>query len=338
MRRLSAKNSLSDPCLARSLLRLAALCALALLLPLPLRAAAPTLASRAQQCYAAGDLGCVVTLLEKTALPAPDQTPEEGAECLKLLGFSAARLERHDLARRAFAAWTALPGEHRLERESTLPGVFQDYAAALIEGHTKDLDLQPRIGARPELPAPATTAADLPRFAPPTRESRDGARDIAVLAGMDVSSAPNYLPNSALELLGASVGLEVDLGPAWRLGLRTGGLRYVGPHATGYGGTQTFLPYGLLRAGRVLWNNAEHSVELLVGIGGGARGRDGNLDATILVAPALRYTFRPAAGQALTALFVEAGASALLADSFDSVVTCSIGISLRPGSGRVGGP
>jgi len=316
---------------------LAALAALVVAVPSPSLAAAPTLASRAQQCYAAGDLGCVVTLLEATPLPAANQSAADAAECLRLLGFSASRLERHDLARRAFAAWLGLPGEHRLDRSTTAPAVFQDYAAALVDGHAKELDLQPRIGARPELPAPPPSAADLPRFAPPSRADRDSARDFVILAGIDVTTAPNYMPESAQELIGGSIGLEVDAGPAWRLGLRAGGLRYFGPHAALYGGTQTFLPYALLRVGRVLWHAAGQRVEWLLGIGGGARGRDGNLDTAALVSPAFRYTLRPSSGRALTALFVEAGGSALVGDGMESVLSCSIGVSLRPRGADEGG-
>lgn len=339
MKRPSAQNSPHNPYHVRSIgWAGAALCVALLALPSPASAAAPSLVSRAQQCYAAGDLGCVVTLLEGAALPEAEQPAADVAECWRLLGFSAARLDRHDLARRAFAAWIALPGAHRLERATTPPAVFQDYAAALIEGHAKELDLQPRIGARPQLPAPATTAADLPRFAPPLASQRDTANNFTVLAGLDVSTAPNYMPDSVLDLLGGSVGLEIDLDPAWRLGLRAGGLRYVGPHATIYGGTQTFLPYALLRVGRTLWAREGHRAELLLGFGGGARGRDGNLDAAALITPALRYTFRPDAGQALAALFVEASGSAVLADRFDSVLTCSIGVSLKPRRTGVGGP
>ena len=255
-----------------------------------------------------------------------------------MLGFSAARLDRHDLARKTFAVWVAQPGDHRLERATTAPAVYQDYAAALLDTHAKDLDLQPALGPRPQLAAPATTPADLPRFAPPQRAARDTAQDFALLVAADVSTAPGYAPDSALEMLGASMGLEADLSPTWRLGFRAGGLRYAGPHASAYGGTSTYLPYGLLRLGAALWQAPGQSAEVLLGVGGGARVRDGESDGVLIVSPALRYTLRPSGGNAPVALFVEASGGVVVSGGADAQLSCSLGISLRPPRSAVGGP
>lgn len=339
MRKPSAKNF---PRSQRNFRRLgwaaAALCVAVWALPSLAYGQAATLLARVSRCYAGGDLGCVLTLLEGASLPAADQSPADGAECLRMLAFSAARLDRHDLARRSFAAWLAQPGEHRLERATTLPAIYQDYAAALLDTHAKDLDLQPSLGPRPTLSAPATTPADLPRFAPPQRAARDTARDFALLVAADISTAPGYAPDSLLEMLGASIGLEADLSPRWRLGLRAGGLRYAGPHAAIYGGTPTYLPYGLARLGTALWVDSGQSAEVLLGVGGGARVRDGDSDAVLIVAPALRYTWRPSGGSSLIAVFAEISGGVVASSGADALLNCALGVSLKPPRSAVGGP
>lgn len=175
-------------------------------------AAGPALATpkspigAAAKCYAAGDMLCVVTKLKDAPVDAA-----QAAEQQRMLAFAAARMDRHDLARKAFAAWIRLdPIKHRLRRENTPPAVHRDWASAWLDVHRDQLDLQPREPATATpLPAPVT-AGDLPVLAPPSRSHRDRAGDVTI----DIA-ALTFAPS-------ASIGMRVSLvkraGPLfWRI-------------------------------------------------------------------------------------------------------------------------
>lgn len=175
----------------------------------------------AQQCFAASDMACVLRLLEP-----PQSVPESAplparAERLRLLAFACARLDRHGPARGWFAQWLQLDPALRLDRDSTPPLVWQDFAAAWLAVHGADLELQPVVGARPQLAAPKPTPADWPRFAPPPRSPRDQARDFVMHLALTVAADPAHasrLPAHPVSHLGVWWSAQVEPRPWLRAG------------------------------------------------------------------------------------------------------------------------
>jgi hypothetical protein len=275
----------------------------------------------AQVCYGQGDLGCVVQLLETANASAAD-APERW----RLLGFAAARLDRHDLARKAFAEWIALSPTHRLDRTMTPPAIYQDYTAALLERHGAELDLTPRTGDRPQAPVPPTQVVALPKFAPPPRAERDQATDFAFYAGIAVAEYDGIVGANPVDHLGGFLGIEHDVGGRFRLGPQLGVWQYGAPNDVG-GETARLTAFGLMRAGVLLAGGGGHSVEAWLGLGGGYEPDE---DVAGAVAPAVRYTFRPAAGRSKIAVTCEVAAVTLVAgDELRQLFTLGVGVGLR---------
>lgn len=187
----------------------------------PAPAAPPSALVTAQTCYASGDLGCVVRALEHAVVPESD-----AAERWRLLALAASRLDRHDLARAAFAAWIRLDPKHRLERDSTPPGVWLDYTAALLEVRGAELDRTPKLGVDTKVPPPRPTSADLPRAALPAHSGRDKARDFRFLAGVSASAALGQELPAPIDSVGGQLGIELQLSERWWVGPHLSGVRF----------------------------------------------------------------------------------------------------------------
>ncbi|MBI5610502.1 MAG: hypothetical protein HY902_16620 [Deltaproteobacteria bacterium] len=182
--------------------------------------------AQAQKCYVEADLGCALRLLEPD--PAwPDGLPVAvRSERLRLLGFAAARLDQHALARRAFAAWVALAPANRLDRASTPPAIYVDYAAAWADALAPQLERKPQLDQHPPLDPPRPTAADLPRYGPPPRSDRDRARDHRFYLGMTGSVSQAGVPDSPTNQLGGQMAGAFQLRPSWSLGFQLAALRW----------------------------------------------------------------------------------------------------------------
>lgn len=256
---------------------------------------------RAAKCYAATDLLCVVESLRAITY----DSPADAAEGLRLLAFAYARLDRHAEACHTFAHWLMLSPQHRLERATTPPAVFEDYTAALLDVHKDELDLAPQWEQHPVLPAPAVTPSDLPRFAPPAASQRDRADNVAasLLVGgaYDLKEGRQTLP---APLPAAEVGLGLLLGP-WQVGIG-GGMRYAtrvtctssAPPPAGQGfdiavgcsrGMGLVLPFQA-RVSRLFAGDLRHGASLQAGIGGAIETGVTSPVASLGV----RYTWHPA--------------------------------------------
>lgn len=279
--------------------------------------------SVAQACYGRSDFACVIAALEKTAF----DLPADRAEGLRLLAFAAARMDRHDLARKAFAAWIVLSDQHRLDRASTPPNVYQDYAAALLQAHKAELDLTPQLEHQPQLPAPPAKVEDLPHFAPPPRAQRDQARDFGFYFGPAASLI--VLKGSTTEVYGAFVSqfaIDLDLSPQWRLGIATGAV--AGKNVFGF---------AQLRVAHALWLDEEATLDGVVGLGvamGRPRGchadEDCSADPTLpLISPTLRY--RHVAAASTIGWAVELQATTMFdTGSVDIAPTLVLSLAFRP--------
>ena len=239
--------------------------------------------SVAQACYGQSNFACVIQTLEHTAF----EMTADRAEALRLLAFAAARMDRHDLARKAFAAWIALSDQHRLDRASTPPNVYQDYAAALLQAHKAELDLTPQLEHQPQLPAPPAKVEDLPRFPPPARAQRDEARDFGFYFGPAASLI--VLKGSTTEVYAAPAGqfaIDLDLAPQWRLGVAAGAVS-----------GKSVFGFAQLRVAHPLWQSEDAALDAVVGAGvamGRPRGchadEDCGASPTLpLLSPTLRY-------------------------------------------------
>ncbi len=170
-----------------------------------------------QRCYGQQDYPCVIKALAGVSLPA-----DHAQEGLRLLAFAYARLDRHAEARSTFDQWIkAFPDQH-LDKASTPPQVFDDYAAAQLQVHQGELDLTPHLSLQPAAPQLPTNASDLPKFAPPKRSSRDTAQDftlsILALGGYDFHAEEIHVVTGAA--LGVDVGASRVQG-GLRLGIRS---------------------------------------------------------------------------------------------------------------------
>jgi hypothetical protein len=182
--------------------------------------------AQAQKCYVEANLGCCVRMLEPDAAWPATLPVEVRSERLRLLGFSAARLDQHPLARRAFAAWVALAPANRLERASTPPAIYADYAAAWAEALAPQLDRQPHLDQHLPLDAPKPTAADLPRYAPPATSGRDQARDHRFYMGLTAAVSRDGGLSSPIDQLGAQMAGAFDRGARWTFGFQLAALRW----------------------------------------------------------------------------------------------------------------
>lgn len=154
-------------------------CATIALASTALAARGATPVDKAAMCYGRGDMPCVLKLL-RGAQPQAAQA----AEHWRMLAMAAARLDQHRVARDAFGRWIQLdPRGHRLEKSTSAPVIYRDWAAAWLHVHRASLDMSPR---RPPPPAPlptAVTVGELPRFVPPPRSQRDAADDTVFSIG-----------------------------------------------------------------------------------------------------------------------------------------------------------
>lgn len=190
----------------------------------PKQAAAAVVVSpvaAAQTCYGQADYGCVVRLLETAVVP-----EGERSEQLRLLALAASRLDRHDLARQAFADWIRRDRRHRLDKNAVPPGVWQDYAAALVTVLGSELERTPQLTVDPTVPPVRPTARDLPRAPLPALSSRDRARDFRFVAGLHGSWVPGQAAVSPLDHLGGLLGIEIEAHKRVWIGARLAGLRF----------------------------------------------------------------------------------------------------------------
>ena len=299
--------------------RVAALGLLAIWLVAPAASAKPAASAlrAAAKCYAAGDMLCVIERLDDTATP-PD--PKAAAEHHRLLALAAARMDRHGLARRAFAAWIRLdPERHRLARGSVSEAVRRDWAAAWLVVHGKKLDLEPREPPAPApLPAPVT-AGDLPAFPPPPRSDRDKASGVR-------------LDLFATALLDGAVGTGLGgdsplLGGGIAIGLPARGRLRLAIVAQGFGalqGEDGLVGGGFsLRARVALWQGGVAGVDAIVSGGALTVGRVSGIDAVPVAEAGARFRYRLT--RAL-AFFADAGFS------LPGLPTLRLGVTMLPGS------
>ncbi len=218
----------------------------------------------AQRCYGAGDFGCVVRTLSPNEAVADSAPLADRAERWRMLAFAAARLDRHDLAQHAFVHWLQLDPSHHLDRASTPPVVWQDYAAAWLQVRGGDLDLRPVVPDHPQLQAPVLTPRDWPKFAPPPRSNRDQARDFVFELG-PVLTVPAATPVQAVrrmpDHLGVAVGLAVQPWQDWRLGAHLQATRWYADSHSRIRGEVT------ARVGWTLWQRQASRLELIGGAG-----------------------------------------------------------------------
>ena len=293
----------------------------------------------AERCYGQADMGCVVRTLE--AVDPPATATATASDHWRLLGFAAARLDRHPLARKAFRAWIGLRPGNRLAASDTPPIVYEDYVAALLVAHSADLDLDGRLAWRPVLPAPAVTATDLPVPAPPAPAPRDRAGDIVLSIGVPVVWPLRSVDRAAYAAnFGLGLALESTVTSSLRLGIDLRGLRL--EPAAGQG-QALLLPLGGVRATWIATGGdwGELGTSLVVG-GGAAIPTSGESALLGQVAPSLRYAWpggdrifgrRDAAPMAS---FVELGYALLIATGGGTshLALISVGLELRPGAGQ----
>lgn len=282
--------------------------------------APPSVIQRAQQLHSLGDLGGVVRLLEAdAALPAEAPLADQ-YERLRLLAWAAARLDRHDLAQRSFAAWIRASAQHRLDRAHTPAAVYADYVAALLSVAGPELDVAPRLDAHPQLPIPPPSASSWPKFAPPPRSPRDQARDFVFLLGPNGSLAMTGAAGDVADHLGAQLGVELEPLQRWRLGLQFHLLRW------SVAGQPATRPGMQLRAAWALWPRGAHRLEVIGG-GGAALSDRADMATAAALALGLRYHGHDAARAA--GWFVELADQMTLSDPRHLVVL-AVGVAFRP--------
>ncbi|MBM4346019.1 MAG: hypothetical protein FJ100_21810 [Deltaproteobacteria bacterium] len=289
----------------------------------PSPALGPDPVQKAQACYATGDLGCVIALDAPGALP--DDAPQQRQiERWRLVGFAAARLDRPDQARAAFAHLLRLAPTFHLDRDATPPVVWRAFAAAWLQVHGAGLDLQPAVHAHPHLPTPTSRPGDWPRFAPPPRSGRDNARDYVLTVAPTLSivlDRAGHFVKKPIDHVGVLLGLQTEPWPWLRAGLILHGVRW-------NDGARSRLrnDLGLCVHGRVAqWNHGrlEVAVELAGSIdtsaSGGAWGAAG---------AGLRYHTRPARGS--VGWTVSIGDRQALGGQGENQLILAIGLALQP--------
>lgn len=246
--------------------------------------------NRASRCYVQSDLLCVLQVLETAKF----DLPNEQNEALRLLAFAYARLDRHAEARKTFGQWLALQPGNRLERTSTPPAIFEDYAAAQLLAHQSELDLQPHLEGQAVLPPPAVSPTDLPHFAPPPRSGRDQANDFmfGVFAGANLDLRRG---GDSAVLPAGQIALDLMWNP-WTLGMAIGGrgaarvTTFTEGDVVGTVDTTALVTPVLLRVGRMVIGNLQHGLAIVAGGGGALESND----VTAVVSAGLRYTWLPA--------------------------------------------
>lgn len=309
--------------------RLTRLCLLAtaLLLHGTLAVAKPLVKSplaEAQSCYGNGDLACVLRVLAPVHL-----SESEEPERLRLLAFCAARLDRHEEARQYFTAWLQLNPQntanvqHKLDRATTPPQVYQDYTAALLATKTDQFDWQPQIENHVVVAPLAVTPSDLPHFAPPPRMENSVASRMSFLLGLNVSlpvtaQSSHWTPVQAM--LAGGLALELDLPAYLKIGVAAGGWQR--PNGTGGG---EWNPYSLFRAG-IGGRWGDHGLDLLLGAGVVLSATAEQVIGTF--APALRYHWRPATQ--LVGVYAELASETLFASAgTQEIIGISLGVLLK---------
>ena len=276
----------------------------------------------AARCYAAGDMACVIQRLENA--------PGDAAERWRMLAFAAARMDRAGLSRRAFAAWIGLDVGHRLDRQSTAPGIWRHYAAALLQVHGDQLDLEPRLEPPAVLPPAAVTGLELPHFAPPPRSARDHSRDYALCLGATVG-----MPLDGAGMApGVALGLGLHLSALWRLAAEVGWLRHP-DGGDGLGGDPPgTLIHAALRAD-VLWlSGAAGELGFGLAVGGGQLSWDGTTsEAVAAIRPLLRYAWPARRQGSGLAVWAEVGHQMLVGgEGSRQLPSVGLGVELRPGA------
>lgn len=293
-----------------------------------------TLLGAAQKCYVQADLGCAVRLLEpESALPA-DAPLADRAERLRLLAFAASRLDRHELARKAFASWIRLSDQHRLDRASTPGGIYADYTAAWIECLGAGLDRQPILDHRPVLVPPRPEPADLPRFAPPPRSARDNANNFAFFVGLGGAAEPGQPAGSLSHHLGVQLGLNLGLSERWRAGLNLQVLRWSWESAGQAAGVSRVLSQ--LQGAWALWQPSAHRLEVVLD---GGMAFDWTGDTIGALGGGLRY--HPVGLSKPALWYVEVLDQLGLRSRIDHILSISFGLVLqpaRPQPGPAAGP
>jgi hypothetical protein len=275
--------------------------------------AGPTPLRQAQACYVRDDLGCVIDVLG----PASSTLADDAREGLRLLGFAYARLDRHAEAQRTFATWLQRFPDARLERATTPPQVWQDYASAQLEGVRGKLDTRPQL-VEPVVLPPPVTASDLPAFSPPPTSSRDKARDfqfgLAAGASMELGGGARPTPMMAAQL-------SFELLPGrWWAGLAIGGRGHRLRDDDAGAPLRIRVPV-LLRVGRQLAGDPSRGLWLVAG--GGVH--YGSEPSPVLSA-GLRYT---PSGRGVAGLCAELRDDLDLSAGSHSVVAL-VGACLRP--------
>lgn len=288
----------------------------------PARAQSDQEALRAASiCYGAGDMACVIARLEGARGAQPERW--------RLLAFAAARMDRHDLARQAFATWLGLDARHRLSRETTPPAIWRDYTAALLQVHGAALDLKPRAGPPAVLPPEAVTAVALPRYPLPPREARDRATDFSGSLGLTAGLA---LPGAS-PAFGAALDMGLHVGPRWRAGLFLAGLQLPrwAPDPAG------LLVCGGLQPAVRLGDGGWGELVALMDVGAGQKALvDGRSSAAAVIRPALRYAWPARSARAELGGFVDLGHRMLLdAEGLRHMPAVSVGLVVRPGARRL---
>lgn len=252
---------------------------------------------------------------ELEALPAPEQ-----GERWRLLAFAASRLDQRAAARKAFARWIALAPSHRLERASTPPGIYADYAAALIDALGADLDRTPQLEPRAQVPVPVPTPAEWPRFAPPPRSARDNARDFLFAFGLLGSVHLKAAAGSPVDHLGAQLGVELEPWQRWRFGFQFAGLRWV----------DQFSRARVLVQARSAWAPLVRGIHRLDVVAAGGMGLSTEVDegSVVAVGAALRYHLQPA--RTAAGFYIEVGDQVGIASRVQHVAVVALGIVLQP--------
>lgn len=275
---------------------------------------------QAQACYAQGDLACVLRLLDPQAKELEALAPAEQGERWRLLAFAASRLDQRLAARKAFGRWIALAPSHRLERASTLPGVYADYAAALIDVLGADLDRTPQLDHRAQLAVPVPAPADWPRFAPPPRSPRDNARDFLFAFGLLGSVHLKAPAGSPGDHLGAQLGVELEPWQRWRFGFQFAGLRWV----------DQFSRARVLVQARAGWAPLVRGIHRLDLVAAGGMGLSTEVDegSVAAVGAMLRYQLQPARSAA--GFYIEVGDQVGIASRIQHIAVVALGVVLQP--------
>lgn len=275
---------------------------------------------QAQNCYGQGDFACVVRLLDSAALGLEGLTVAEASERWRLLAFAYSRLDQRGPAREALRRWIRLGTANRLDKATTPPALYADYAAAALEELGGEIDRTPRLEYHAKLAVPVPQPADWPRFAPPPRSPRDSARDFLFQFGLLGSVHLRNELGSPGDHVGALLGVELEPWQRWRFGAQFGVLRWVDKFSRA-----RVLLQG--RAGWALWVKAAHRLELagLAGLGLSTEVDQGSVAA---VAAAIRYHWQPATSAA--GFYAELADQVGIADRTQHIAVLAIGLTLQP--------